>query len=74
MRAHFTTGYFFRKAESHVMIGPERRGRSLSYDAYGWKYGSRTAKNAQLCEEDDWVFFNNLWAQAGDCFSSPHVL
>lgn len=43
-------------------------------DEYGWKYVSRTAKNAQLCEEEEWFPFNDLWPQPGDCFGVPGVL
>ena len=43
-------------------------------DGYGWKYVSRTAKNAKLCEEEEWFPFNDLWAQPGDCFGVPSVL
>lgn len=41
---------------------------------YGWHYVSRTAKNAQLCEEDEWFSFEDLGAQPGDCFGIPQVL
>jgi hypothetical protein len=40
----------------------------------GWQYVCRTAKNAQLCEEDDRFSFNDLGAQPGDCFGIPQVL
>lgn len=43
-------------------------------DECGWKYVSRTAKNAQLCEDEEWFPFNDLWAQPGDCFGVSDVL
>jgi hypothetical protein len=42
--------------------------------SYGWKYVSRTAKNAQLYEEDECFSFKDLWPQPGDCFGIPNVL
>jgi hypothetical protein len=42
-------------------------------DGYDWQYVSRTAKNAQLCEEEEWVSFADLWAQPGACFGVPDV-
>jgi len=43
-------------------------------DGYGWQYVSRTAKNAQLCEEEEWFSFEDLGAQPKDCFGVPNVL
>jgi hypothetical protein len=41
---------------------------------YGWKYVSRTARNAQLYEEGECFSFEDLWPQPGDCFGIPDVL
>ncbi len=43
-------------------------------DGYGWKYVCRTAKNAQLCEDDEWFTFSDLAVQpGGDPIRVPEV-
>ena len=35
-------------------------------NGYGWQYVCRTAKNTQLCEDDEWFTFSELAVQPGD--------
>lgn len=45
-----------------------------SLDTFGWRYVSRTAKNAQLCAEDEWFAFEDLGVERGGRIGVPNVL
>jgi hypothetical protein len=43
-------------------------------DGYGWQYVCRSAKNAQLCEDDEWFTFSELAVRpGGDPIGVPEV-
>lgn len=43
-------------------------------DAFGWRYVSRTAKNAQLCADDEWFACEDLGVERGERIGVPDVL
>lgn len=43
-------------------------------DVFGWQYVSRTAKNAQLCVEDEWFTFEDLGIECGEHIGVPNAL
>jgi hypothetical protein len=43
-------------------------------EAFQWLYACRTAKNVQLCADDDWFAFEDLGVQRGERIGVPDVL